>query len=38
MNEESILSEIEKGKGTKFNPKVVDSLRRAIDKIKQVNK
>lgn len=38
MNEESILNEIVKGSGTKFNPKVVESLKRAIEKIKQVNK
>ena len=38
MNESSIISEIEKKSGTKFNPNVVASLKRAEEKFKEVNK
>jgi len=37
MNESSVLEEIIKGSGTKFNPQVVESLKKCVDKIKLVN-
>lgn len=37
MNESSVLEEIIKGSNTKFNPKVVESLKNCIEEIKKVN-
>jgi len=37
MNESSVLEEIKKGSGTKFNPKIIESLEKCIDKIRKVN-
>lgn len=37
MNESSVLDEIKKASGTKFNPKIVESLTRCVEEIKKVN-
>ncbi|MBQ7104582.1 MAG: response regulator [Bacilli bacterium] len=37
MNESSVLEEIIKGSGTKFNPKIVESLKNCIEDIRKVN-
>ncbi len=37
MNESSIIDEISKKAGTKFNPKVVESLKKVSEKIKEIN-
>lgn len=37
MDEDSVVDAINKASGTKFNPKIVNSLKRCIDKLRAIN-